>query len=199
MPKLTYANVVSTLALFLALGGASYAAVKVGSKQIRNNSVRTIDVRNNDLRSRDIRNRTILGRDVLTNTLGGLQINENRLGRVPDAARLEGRAAGSFTVACPAGTLSHAGGCFEVTLRSAQGFDGAARTCGTVNRRLALLSELESLRQEAGVTLANDELTAAIYEDGVADVYLAIDDGGARTEYPVAAPNQFRCVAPLTN
>ena len=30
--KLTYANVVATLALFLALGGVSYAAVRVTSR-----------------------------------------------------------------------------------------------------------------------------------------------------------------------
>src|SRR5918999_5267213 len=148
MPKLTYANVTSTLALFLALGGVSYAAINVGSKQIRNNSVRTQDLRNNDIRSKDIRNRTIVGRDVLSNTLGGLQINENTLGRVPDAARLEGRAAGSFTVACPAGTISHAGACFETGNRLPQTFVLASRTCGLANRRLPLLSELESLRQQ---------------------------------------------------
>lgn len=42
--RLTYANVVATLALFIALGGVSYAAVKlpansVGSKQLKNNAV----------------------------------------------------------------------------------------------------------------------------------------------------------------
>jgi hypothetical protein len=43
-PRLSYANVVSTLALFLALGGASYAATalapgSVGTKQLRNGAV----------------------------------------------------------------------------------------------------------------------------------------------------------------
>jgi hypothetical protein len=43
-PKLTYANVVATLALFIALGGASYAALKlpknsVGTKQLKKNAV----------------------------------------------------------------------------------------------------------------------------------------------------------------
>jgi hypothetical protein len=42
--KLTYANVVATLALFVALGGASYAAVKipansVGSRELKRNAV----------------------------------------------------------------------------------------------------------------------------------------------------------------
>lgn len=44
MKRLTYANVMSTLALFIALGGVSYAAVKlpsnsVGTPQIRNGAV----------------------------------------------------------------------------------------------------------------------------------------------------------------
>jgi hypothetical protein len=33
-PKLTYANVTATLALFIALGGSSYAAVKLTGKDV---------------------------------------------------------------------------------------------------------------------------------------------------------------------
>ena len=62
-PHLTYANVVATLALFAALGGSSYAVTKVGSKDIRNNSVRSRDIRDNDLRTRDVRNHSLLLRD----------------------------------------------------------------------------------------------------------------------------------------
>jgi hypothetical protein len=196
MPKLTYANVTSTVALFLALGGVSYAAISVGTAQIRNNSVRSQDLRNNNIRSKDIRNRTIVGRDVLTNALGGLQINENTLGRVPDAARLEGRLPSSFTVACPSGTAFHAGGCIENAARTAQTFAAASRTCGVANRRLPLLSELESFRQEPGVTLAGDELTANVTDTTV----FTIDDLGGRSPGPIASTSeQFRCVAPLTN
>ncbi len=44
VPRLTYANVIATLALFISLGGASYAAVSlrpnsVGSRQIQNGAV----------------------------------------------------------------------------------------------------------------------------------------------------------------
>lgn len=196
MPKLTYANVTSTLALFLALGGVSYAAISVGSAQIRNNSVRTQDLRNNNIRSKDIRNRTIVGRDVLTNALGGLQINENTLGRVPDAARLEGRLPSSFTVACPSGTAFHAGGCIETAARQGQTFAAASRTCGVSNRRLPLLSELESFRQQPGITLAGDELTANVTDTTV----FMIDDSGGRSPGPIVSTSeQFRCVAPLTN
>jgi hypothetical protein len=61
--RLTFANVTSLLALFVALGGSSYAALHVGSKQIVNNSVRSKDIRNNDLRSADVRNGSLLPAD----------------------------------------------------------------------------------------------------------------------------------------
>lgn len=52
--KLTYANVVATIALFLALGGASYAAItlpknSVGAPQLKKNSVRGSEVKNRSL------------------------------------------------------------------------------------------------------------------------------------------------------
>ena len=72
------------IALFVALGGGAYAALRIGSKQIVNNSVR----------SKDVRNRTLTGRDLALDSLGGRQVDEPRLGRVPRAANaqsLEGR------------------------------------------------------------------------------------------------------------
>jgi hypothetical protein len=59
--KLTYANVVSTLCLFLLLGGgAAFAASKlprnsVGPKQIRKNAVNSGKVRNHSLRAADFK------------------------------------------------------------------------------------------------------------------------------------------------
>lgn len=55
---LTYANVVGTLALFIALGGVSYAAVKlpaksVGTKQLRTGAVTSVKVRDGSLLAKD--------------------------------------------------------------------------------------------------------------------------------------------------
>ena len=60
-PKLTYANVVASLALFIALGGSAYAigAGVIGSREIRDNSIRSRDVRTNALTGKDIDERTI--------------------------------------------------------------------------------------------------------------------------------------------
>ena len=60
-PRLTYANVIATLALFLALGGgAAFAAATlgkntVGSKQLKRNAVTGAKVKNGSLRAADFR------------------------------------------------------------------------------------------------------------------------------------------------
>jgi hypothetical protein len=70
--RLTYANVMATIAVFIALGGASYAAIKlpknsVGTKQIKKNAVK--------------------GSKVAKDSLTGADIEESTLGTVPTATR----------------------------------------------------------------------------------------------------------------
>jgi hypothetical protein len=195
--RLTYANVVATLALFLALGGVSYGALRIKSSHLVNNSVRTQDLRNNDIRSKDIRNRTIVGRDILTSTVTGLQVRETSLGKVPDADKLDGQESVTFRDHCVAGTFAHAGACFETTPRSAATVSGAARACGVAGRRLPLWTELDSLRQEAGVTIGDPELTANL--SGDANV-ITIDPSGTQNSLPAGSTTYaYRCVAPMTN
>jgi len=52
--QLSFANVIAMIALFVAMGGTSYAAIKIGSKQIRNNSVQSVDIKNRTIKSVDI-------------------------------------------------------------------------------------------------------------------------------------------------
>lgn len=59
LDRLSYANVVATLALFIALGGTSYAAIKlpknsVGSTQIKTGAVHTAEIFNGTIRLGDI-------------------------------------------------------------------------------------------------------------------------------------------------
>lgn len=69
--RLTYANVMSTIAVFVALGGSSYAAVKVGTREIANNSVRSIDIRKNEVSGSDIRKGQVRGSDLRNNDVSG--------------------------------------------------------------------------------------------------------------------------------
>lgn len=58
--RLSYANVVATLALFVALGSSSYAALKlapgsVGNKELRNGAVTSQKVKKGSLQARDFK------------------------------------------------------------------------------------------------------------------------------------------------
>jgi len=55
--------VIALLALFVSLGGSSYAVSKIGSRQIANNSVSSADIRNNSVQSKDVRDRSLLAKD----------------------------------------------------------------------------------------------------------------------------------------
>jgi hypothetical protein len=67
---LSYANVTATLALFVALGGGAYAVSEVNSRDIANDSVRSVDLKNR---------KAVKDIDVKRNTLTGRQISETTL------------------------------------------------------------------------------------------------------------------------
>ncbi len=69
--KLSYANVMATVAVFLALGGGAYAAT-----QLKNNSVGTKQLKNN----------SVTGQKVKDGSLSGADINSSSLGLVPNAS-----------------------------------------------------------------------------------------------------------------
>ena len=58
--RLTYANVMATVAVFIALGGSSYAALSITG--------------------RDVQNGSLTYRDLKRNTLGGSRIKESQPG-----------------------------------------------------------------------------------------------------------------------
>jgi hypothetical protein len=73
-PRLSYANVASTLAVMLCLSvGGAYAAATIGSSDIRRNAVKskhiapenvkTSDIRNNAVNSAKVKNRALKGSD----------------------------------------------------------------------------------------------------------------------------------------
>jgi hypothetical protein len=60
--RLTYANVMATVAVFIALGGSSYAALRVTSKNVPKDALTGADIKN--LTGKDVRNNTLTGADV---------------------------------------------------------------------------------------------------------------------------------------
>jgi hypothetical protein len=69
--RLTYANVMATIAVFVALGGSSYAAVRITGKQVADSSLTGRDIKNGSVTSADVRNRSLLARDLKRGQLPG--------------------------------------------------------------------------------------------------------------------------------
>ena len=201
--RLTYANVMATVAVFIALGGSSYAALQIDSGDIANNSVRGADVRN----------RTLSDRDVRRNGLTGRSVRESRLGRVPharEADRVGGLTSADLRLKCPDGTFLIADVCVETTPRPAVPYGSAVFVCATAEpsrspgRRLPTYGELQAAL--TGVQLADGgELTAEVYPSsppqGGVDVLVVTSQAGSVTTTPdtAAGAKAFRCVTDPRN
>ena len=72
MKRLSYANVVASIALFAALGGSAYAVATVTGKDVRNNSLTGKDVRNRSLTQKDIRAGSVDTRFALVDEMGNI-------------------------------------------------------------------------------------------------------------------------------
>jgi hypothetical protein len=75
IPRPSVALVVAFAALFTALGGTGYAALKITGKNVANSSLTGLDVKNKSLGPQELK----------PDSLGGAQINESILGIVPSA------------------------------------------------------------------------------------------------------------------
>jgi hypothetical protein len=191
--RLTYANVMATAAVFIALGGSSYAALTVTGADVRNGSLSY--------------------RDLKKNTLGGTRIKESRLGKVPrarNADRLNGLSAARLLVRCPDATVPVYDVCVETSARAPLPYGTAAVACegvdrqATPGRRLPSHDELLTAIGEPGITLAaGGELTRNVYPNanGRVDVLYVTDDVGsvAVTSDTAAGAKAFRCVTDPLN
>src|SRR5215213_6439022 len=105
--RLTYANAMATIAVFIALGGTSYAISKlpknsVGTKQLKKNAVTTPKIKNGAVTAAKIKDGAITGAKIQDGAITGAKIQTSSLGTVPTAANanaLDGRAASSFAPA----------------------------------------------------------------------------------------------------
>lgn len=194
--RLTYANVMATVAVFIALGGSSYAVSKISGAQLKN--------------------RSVSGKKLKRNTLGGTVVRESRLGEVPRARFSQGAGAlesvlGEFTpgrllLRCPAGTDFRGGVCLERLPRAAQPLGSASFTCVDRRGRLPLFQELAAYVNSPNVpfTPGTGELTSEVTSPaggGAALVLIVTSRGGAVSTVPDtgAGSRPFRCAIPPYN
>jgi hypothetical protein len=82
---LSFANTISLIALFVALGGTSLAAVtltknSVGAKQIKKNAVQASEIKRNAVGASEIRSNAVASGDVADNGIGGSDLADNSVG-----------------------------------------------------------------------------------------------------------------------
>jgi hypothetical protein len=191
---LTYANVMSTIAVFVVLGGGAYAAATITGG--------------------DVKDRSLTGKDVKRNSLTGKQVAEARLGAVPrarNAARVGGRSAASLLVRCPSGTIALASICIETQPRPAAPYSDAIGFCdrvdrpATTGRRLPSHDELRLALGYDPIDLApGGELTRDVQHDsngGPLQILTVVTDTGGTALVPNNSDGRrpFRCVANPSN
>lgn len=178
--QVTYANVMATIALFVALGGSSYAALSIGTRQIRNNSVRSVDVRNGTLRGLDIR----------LNTVDGTRVNESSLGEVPSAASArraqQADQAANADRAASAANADQAATADRAGIAERAGTAGFAATADTVDGRSAACP--------VGTSFYLGQCFETNVRPGEGDSFEAAEDCADEGRY-LPAPQQLRTFA----
>ncbi len=95
--RVTYANVMSSIAVFLVLGGgAAYAAKKIGSNEIKGNSITTgkikkeavaaAKIKKNAVITAKIANNAVTTAKIADDAVTGDKVKESTLAEVPNAA-----------------------------------------------------------------------------------------------------------------
>jgi hypothetical protein len=79
-PHLTYANVMSTIAVVLAVGtGGAYAANTIGSSDVIDESLLTQDIKNGQIARADVGNNAVASAEVFDSSLTGVDVQNSTL------------------------------------------------------------------------------------------------------------------------
>jgi hypothetical protein len=208
--RLTYANVMSSIAVFLVLGGAAFAAVQlpknsVGTKQLKKKAVTTAKIKD----------------DAVT----GAKANEATFGQVPSAASatnashassadkatdatnatnaLNANTVGGHSASCPANTILIRGLCFDstpnaVTTSVFSASDNCRAKGGWLPTPLALRSTADVLDLGTGVG-TDVRYTDSVYTNDAGTTFstMTIVDSGGFTQASTLVNAQYFCVYPL--
>jgi hypothetical protein len=71
---------VALVALVVALGGTTYAAVRIGTKQIKNNAITSVKIRNGQVKNVDLARNSVVTAKILAGAVSGLQIRDGSVG-----------------------------------------------------------------------------------------------------------------------
>lgn len=186
--RLTYANVMSSIAVFLVLGGATaFAASKIGANQLKANSVKTGKIVKEAVTTSKIKNDAVNTAKIANDAVTGAKANESTFGTVPsatnatNAASLGGKPAGDYSIryfarvnaSGPTPTL--AAGSPGVSVNPDRPFTGAVVVTFPVNMdNCAVVATPVS----GGATLVARQSTAGFNGGNDVGIVIEDDEGG---------------------
>lgn len=84
--RLTYANVMSSIAVFLVLGGATaFAATKIGANELKANSIKTGKIVKEAVTTSKVKNGAVTTAKIADKAITGAKLDTTSLGTVPNA------------------------------------------------------------------------------------------------------------------
>jgi hypothetical protein len=191
-PKLTYANVVSTICLVLLLGGgAAFAANQlgkntVGTKQLKKNSVTTAKIKKG--------------------AVTGAKISASTFGTVPSAVNAQSlgglsadQIAQNSKLRCPAGTELSSGVCFETAARPPAQFLEALNTCASIGRSLPSTGELATYLVAKGIENEQNWTGSFFTDGGFRSGFVIVSGSIIVGTAEFASTVAYRCVIGATN
>ena len=196
-PHLTYANVMSTIAVFGVLGGSAWAASKIDTNQIEKGAVT----------ARKLHNGAVTTKKIKDEAVTGDKARESSFGQVPDAkhaddaAKLDGKPASDYRLHCP-GNLDRAGDlCYEVNLRPAASYTTALKACALDQRRLPSDGELALVFDHLGAP-QDAQWVSGHWRENNSTFTAFLEEDSSRQIIPGGTNGvnaAFRCVTSATN
>ncbi len=199
---LTFSNVVACLALFIALGGASYAAVNlpknsVGSRELKPKAVKAGNLAREAVRTAKIAKGAITTNRLRSDAVTGAKVDEATLGKVPsagradiaaqaeDAATLGGLVPGAFVggggESLAGRALLQLGGGGKQHVLDVPGYGEVVGGCGSGGGTVAFVNEsggtlrvLSVAGSEVGAETIEDNLKSELVPTGVGSAGLGV-------------------------
>ena len=202
--RLTYGNVVATLALFIALGGSAYAALRVPPNSVGARQLKASSVTNGKIASG-----AITAAKVAEHSLTGQDINLPALGTVPSATNAESASnantVGGHVASCPADTTLIRGLCFDSQSNpEAPNLEAAAEDCaqkgGFLPTPMELYSTQGTLHLGTGLGASQHQFTDDLYNTPHTDneyTTITVNGSGSPQEQSAGNPSAYYCVYPL--
>ena len=220
--KLTYANVISTLVLFLVVaGGSAFAAGKlgkntVGTKQIKNNAITAVKIKDGAVTSSKI---ALSGLGTVPSATNATHADSATRATSADTATSATNAGNAQTVGgktaaqiaadskvtCPVGMKAQAGLCFDAPARATASLASAIFACVKEGFWMPTLGQLLAYEGQNYATNPPSEWTEPITWDGTTDEWAYIGSanttglGSSFTPTKSSTSHPYRCVSAPTN